>query len=357
MHLLRTLLFIPFACAAVIEANDKTIEELLSGEVPTILDLYATWCSHCKQFSPIFDSIASEFEHLSERIQFVKVNVDTNRKTSKKFNIEYIPVVKFIQGDRVEDIDSRNPEDIKDFIKKNLDITPETSAPITKVKREAAEGQVVELVDDTFGEAAAGKNVLVAFTTTWCTYCKNLAPHWADLAKLYSRDEDIVIANVDCTDRELVYSLMDTFKVEAFPTIAFVPSKVVPENPPKVYTGKRDAESLVEFLKDRGVSHREIDGKLSKEAGINSDLDLSVLPNISALLKQISETEFKYKNVYERILNRLTKNESYLTSETKRVESLLKADLKLDDDDAFTVKLNILRSLRSAFPKHTKDEL
>lgn len=357
MYLLKLLFFVYSACAAVIEATDRTIEKLLSSDVPTVLDLYATWCSHCKQFSPIFDSLASEFEHLGDRVQFVKVNVDKNRKTSKRFNIEYIPVVKLIQGDKAVDIESRNPEDIKDIIKKNLDISPETLASSRKVKREATEGQVVDLVDDTFGDAAAGKNVLVAFTTTWCAYCKQLAPHWAELAKLYARDEDIVIANVDCTDKEVASSLMGTFKVDGFPTIALVPSKIVPGNSPNIYSGKRDVHSFVEFLKCQGVSNREVDGTLNKEAGVNHALDLSVLPDASALLKEVANSDFKYKKVYERILKKLAEKPSYLTSEIKRVESLLKADLKPHDEDAFTVKLNILQSLHSAYPKHSKDEL
>ena len=53
-----------------------------------------------------------------------------------------------------------------------------------------------------------------------CGHCKNLAPTYEELAGVYAKVSDVVIANVDADAHK---SLGGRFGVQGFPTIKFFP--------------------------------------------------------------------------------------------------------------------------------------
>jgi thioredoxin 1 len=64
---------------------DKTIKE---GVV--LVDFWATWCGPCRILSPIVEEIASE---TGKKAKIAKMDVDKNKITSYKYNIQYLPTV------------------------------------------------------------------------------------------------------------------------------------------------------------------------------------------------------------------------------------------------------------------------
>ncbi|HNW70337.1 MAG TPA: thioredoxin [Bacteroidales bacterium] len=67
------------------ENFDKTIKE---GVV--LVDFWATWCGPCRILSPIIEEIASE---TGKKAKIAKMDVDKNKITSFKYNIQYLPTV------------------------------------------------------------------------------------------------------------------------------------------------------------------------------------------------------------------------------------------------------------------------
>lgn len=73
---------------------DKTIsvsssshfEKLVSSATYTIVDFYADWCGPCKTIAPVFHALA-EKESKPGRIQFAKVNVDSQQEVAKKYGV------------------------------------------------------------------------------------------------------------------------------------------------------------------------------------------------------------------------------------------------------------------------------
>lgn len=57
----------------VAEMSDVTFFEALHGHA-TIVDLWAPWCEPCRALAPIVDKLARK--HASERVHFMRVNVD-----------------------------------------------------------------------------------------------------------------------------------------------------------------------------------------------------------------------------------------------------------------------------------------
>ena len=67
---------------------------------PVVVDFFATWCGPCKALSPILDSLA---EPLTNRVKFVKVDVDRAAKLAQRFEVEGVPTLLFFKDGQVVD--------------------------------------------------------------------------------------------------------------------------------------------------------------------------------------------------------------------------------------------------------------
>ena len=56
-----------------------------------VMDFYADWCQPCKQFAPVFESVAVE----NSEVEFQKINVDSDPESSSKYGIRSIPTIIF----------------------------------------------------------------------------------------------------------------------------------------------------------------------------------------------------------------------------------------------------------------------
>ena len=75
----------------IIETNDSDFEsEVLSADIPVLVDFWAPWCGPCKAIAPILEQISDE---QGDKIKIVKVNVDDNQKYAVDFGIKSIPTL------------------------------------------------------------------------------------------------------------------------------------------------------------------------------------------------------------------------------------------------------------------------
>ena len=83
---------------AISTLNDATFDETVKGsDVPVLVDFWAEWCGPCKMIAPILDEIATEH---GERLRIVKLNVDDNPDTARKFDVMSIPtLIVFADGE------------------------------------------------------------------------------------------------------------------------------------------------------------------------------------------------------------------------------------------------------------------
>ncbi|MBV6623302.1 MAG: thioredoxin [Rivularia sp. (in: Bacteria)] len=79
--------------------NDANFEkEVLQAEKPVLVYFWASWCGPCKLMSPAVNAAATKY---SDKLKVVKMEVDPNPVSVKQYQVEGVPALRLVQGDKV----------------------------------------------------------------------------------------------------------------------------------------------------------------------------------------------------------------------------------------------------------------
>jgi len=81
--------------------TDSNFAEIVEqGELPVLVDFWATWCGPCRMISPIVDKLAEKY---AGQVNVVKCNVDESTEIPMKYGIRNIPTLLFFKGGELVD--------------------------------------------------------------------------------------------------------------------------------------------------------------------------------------------------------------------------------------------------------------
>lgn len=91
------------------ELNEESFKEIITGDVPAIVDFWASWCGPCKMLAPEFEAIESEYEG---RLKFAKISTEEFPNPASENAVTGIPcLIVFKDGKEVDRIVGFAPRD------------------------------------------------------------------------------------------------------------------------------------------------------------------------------------------------------------------------------------------------------
>ena len=85
---------------AMIEFTDTNFNaEVISADVPVLVDFGAQWCQPCRILDPVINEIAKEYDG---RAKVGHVDCDSNRQIPMRYGISAIPTVIMFKNGEIE---------------------------------------------------------------------------------------------------------------------------------------------------------------------------------------------------------------------------------------------------------------
>ncbi|QVJ80273.1 thioredoxin [Prevotella sp. khp1] len=78
----------------------ENFAELKAGNLPLVVDFWATWCGPCRMVAPIIEELAAKYDG---KIVVGKCDVEDNEDLAAEFGIRNIPTILFFKNGEVVD--------------------------------------------------------------------------------------------------------------------------------------------------------------------------------------------------------------------------------------------------------------
>ena len=80
--------------------TSENFESLKKGDMPLVVDFWATWCGPCRMVAPIIAKLAEKYDG---KIVVGKCDVEDNDELAEEFGIRNIPTILFFKNGEVVD--------------------------------------------------------------------------------------------------------------------------------------------------------------------------------------------------------------------------------------------------------------
>jgi thioredoxin 1 len=83
-----------------VQITSENFESLKNGNLPLVVDFWATWCGPCRMIAPVVAELAQEYDG---KLVVGKCDVEENDDLAAEFGIRNIPTVLFFKNGEVVD--------------------------------------------------------------------------------------------------------------------------------------------------------------------------------------------------------------------------------------------------------------
>lgn len=83
-----------------VKITTENFETYKNGELPFVVDLWATWCGPCRMIAPIVTELAEAYDG---KIVVGKCDVEENDDVTIEYNVRNIPTLLFFKGGQLVD--------------------------------------------------------------------------------------------------------------------------------------------------------------------------------------------------------------------------------------------------------------
>ena len=80
--------------------TSENFSSLKNGNLPLVVDFWATWCGPCRMVSPIISELAEVYDG---KVVVGKCDVEDNEDLAAEFGIRNIPTILFFKNGEVVD--------------------------------------------------------------------------------------------------------------------------------------------------------------------------------------------------------------------------------------------------------------
>lgn len=97
----------------------QNFDEIIKGELPAVVDFWASWCGPCRMLMPMVEDLATEY---AGKLAVVKVNVDEEVELAQRYSVTTIPTLVLFKNGEVLDrsVGARPKHLLQAFVEKAL---------------------------------------------------------------------------------------------------------------------------------------------------------------------------------------------------------------------------------------------
>ena len=78
----------------------ENLETLKNGELPLVVDFWASWCGPCRVLGPVISQLAETFDG---KINVGKCNAEANEDLVDEYGVRNVPTVLFFKNGEIVD--------------------------------------------------------------------------------------------------------------------------------------------------------------------------------------------------------------------------------------------------------------
>ncbi|KAH7815889.1 Protein disulfide isomerase [Monocercomonoides exilis] len=176
---------------------------------------FSPTCPHCRDAAPVFEALATNFQKHKDKITFAEVDCTEEGGICDKADIRGYPTFYYYENgpdshDEFEE--EREINTFSEWVAKKINVYFRPKPSYLKV-----------LTPDNFDQVALDptKNVLVAFTASWCGHCKRLKPQMELAASSFKDSDNVSFAVIDADEFS---EFTKPYDVAGYPTVKFFPA-------------------------------------------------------------------------------------------------------------------------------------